>query len=73
MSNKKFLLLILLAFLVNVPVLAKTIYNPIEKIIPIENMSLGVYTTKVTTEEGTYRVFIYKNYKSGGITAIKIK
>lgn len=71
--SKKFLLLILLAFLVNIPVLSKTIYNPIEKIVSLESIPFGIYTTKILTEEGLYRVFIYKNYNSGGITAIKIK
>ena len=71
---KKFLLLILLAFLVNLPVLAKVVYNPFERVFDEKTInSFGVFTTKVTTEEGCYRIFLYSNYKSGGITAIKIK
>ena len=32
-----------------------------------------VFTSKVATSEGTYRLFIYHPYKGGGITAVKIK
>ena len=68
---KKFILLIILAFLVNIPVLAKTIINPIERIGSISTGSL--YTTKVTTEEGTYRIFVYNSGYGAGITTVKIK
>lgn len=33
----------------------------------------SVYTTKVVTPEGAYRIFISKQGYAGGITAIKIK
>lgn len=68
---KKFILLIILAFLVNIPVLAKTIMNPIERISRVDGGDL--FTTKVSTEEGTYRIFVYNNFYGSGITAIKIK
>lgn len=68
---KKFILLIILAFLVNIPVLAKTIMNPIERISRVDGGDL--LTTKVSTEEGTYRIFVYNNFYGNGITAIKIK
>lgn len=32
-----------------------------------------LYTTKVITPEGVYRIFIYQSYKRGGITAVRIK
>lgn len=71
---KKFLLLILLAFLVNIPVLAKVVCNPFETVYDEKIIkSYGVFTTKITTEEGCYRIFLYSRFNSGGITAIKIK
>ncbi len=34
----------------------------------------SIYTTQVTTEEGTYRIFTYEGQNGGGgITAVKIK
>lgn len=32
-----------------------------------------VYTALEETPDGTYRVFIYDGYNSGGITAVKVK
>lgn len=32
-----------------------------------------IYTTKATTTEGQYRIFILQGYKRGGITAVRIK
>lgn len=32
-----------------------------------------LYTTKATTPEGQYRIFILQGYKRGGITAVRIK
>lgn len=32
-----------------------------------------IYTTKATTAEGQYRIFILQGYKRGGITAVRIK
>lgn len=32
-----------------------------------------IYTTKATTPEGQYRIFILQGYKRGGITAVRIK
>lgn len=31
-----------------------------------------IQTTKITTPEGTYRIFLYSGYKQGGITAVRI-
>ena len=41
----------------------------------VGNIGYGyVDTTKVTTSEGTYRLFVYSTHGSGGgITAVKIK
>ena len=32
-----------------------------------------IYSTKATTTEGQYRIFILQGYKRGGITAVRIK
>ena len=32
-----------------------------------------IYTTKVTTPEGTYRVFVSEYWKGGGVAAVRIK
>lgn len=40
---------------------------------PLNSVMNTINTTKVTTSEGTYRIFIYHNCHQGGITAIKVK
>lgn len=37
------------------------------------NFDTLIYTTKATTPEGQYRIFILQGYKRGGITAVRIK
>ena len=54
-----------------ISVYAKAVMNPIERIGSISAGNL--YTTKVTTEEGTYRIFVYHSGYGSGITAVKIK
>lgn len=46
-----------------------------EKIImnPCTYLDYGIATTKVTTTEGTYRLFIFGRGTLGGITAVRIK
>lgn len=38
---------------------------------PVEGINSQVSTTKVTTADGTYRIFIYRGY--GSVSAVKIK
>lgn len=35
--------------------------------------ALNIYTTKVSTPEGMYRIFVFEGHNKGGITAVKIK
>lgn len=46
-----------------------------EKVIinPCTYIDSGIVTTKVTTTEGTYRLFIFERGYRGGITAVRIK
>ena len=46
-----------------------------EKVIinPCTYIDNGIATTKVTTTEGTYRLFIFEYGYRGGITAVRIK
>lgn len=47
------------------------VINPMQTIHTDRNF---IYTTKVTTDEGTYRIFTFEGQNgSGGITAVKIK
>lgn len=70
---KNIILGLLVGLIIGFPasVYAKTIMNPIERIGKISSGSL--YTTKVTTEEGTYRIFVYNSGYGAGITTVKIK
>ena len=64
---------IFLGFIITLPITtyAKTVFNPVET---VGNIGFGtVTTTKITTEEGTYRIFTYSSLYGGGITAVKIK
>lgn len=55
-----------------ISVYAKAVMNPIKCVgRTIEGGHL--YTTKISTNDGTYRLFIYEGYKAGGLTAVKIK
>jgi hypothetical protein len=71
---KNIILSLLIGLIVGFPisVYAKTIINPIERISSSINKG-NLYTTKVTTEEGIYRIFAYTCGYGAGITAIKVK
>ena len=62
---------LILGIVISAPILAKTIMNPFERVGGVSTGSL--YTTKITTEEGTYRIFIYNSGFGSGITTVKIK
>lgn len=49
--------------------------NPWQNILGKSNndSNPSLKTTKVETEEGTYRIFAYQSYTGSGLTAIKIK
>ena len=52
----------------------KIISNPLCMINTVGNNNGIIYTTKITTSEGTYRIFTYDSIQNGaGITAVKIK
>lgn len=70
---KNIILGLLVGLIIGFPILAyaKTITNPIERIGSISTGTL--YTTKVTIEEGTYRIFVYNSGYGAGITTVKIK
>lgn len=40
---------------------------------PIQYLGNSIQTTKITTPEGSYRIFIVYTGRGAGITAIKIK
>lgn len=40
---------------------------------PMQSVNTYLDTTKITTPEGTYRLFVYYSGFVGGITAVKIK
>lgn len=64
--------LIGLIFSIPITTQAHSVLNLAEH-IDIRKISGWVKTTKVTVEEGTYRLFIYDKGYGAGITAIKIK
>ncbi len=72
----KLILGLILGITISAPILAKTIINPIE-FITTSYDGFRLTTTKITTEEGTYRIFMLEEQngygKGAGITAIKIK
>lgn len=73
----KLILGLVLGIVISTPLLAigKMTINPIE-IVNIGHNYDGankIFTTKITVEEETYRIFIFSGYNKGGITAIKIK
>ncbi len=55
----------------------KIIVNPLQDVISIfklQPINTSIKTTKVTTPDGTYRLFVLLGPTgSGGITAVKIK
>jgi len=73
----KLILGLVLGIVISTPLLAigKIAINPIETVNIGHNYDgkNKIFTTKITVEEGTYRIFIFTGYHKGGITAIKIK
>ena len=71
---RKTVLGIILGFIIALPITtyAKAVVNPIEIIGKMGTVG-NVRTTKVTVEEGTYRIFIFTSANGSGITSIKIK
>ena len=71
----KLIIGITLGLLISTPLFAKNIINPFERID--RHNGFNISTTKITTEEGTYRIFMadeQNGYGKGvGITAVKIK
>ena len=68
---------LILGIVISTPLLAigKIAINPIEAVSIGHNCDERnrIFTTKITAEEGTYRIFIFTGFRKGGITAIKIK
>lgn len=50
----------------------KAIVNSLQIITKTNDGSI-IQTTKITTPEGIYRIFIFQGYKRGGMTAVRIK
>lgn len=52
----------------------KIVVNPLVLVAKssVKRVDTKVYTTKVNTPEGSYRIFTARGYRSLGITAIKI-
>ena len=71
----KLIIGLMLGLIISTPIVAKTIINPIDTIDYYQGFHIA--TTKITTDEGTYRIFIgcdQNGYGKGiGITAVKIK
>ena len=70
---KNIILGLLVGLIISFPisVYAKAVMNPAEKFGKVGNGDL--YTTKITTEEGLYRIFVYNNFYGSGVAAIRIK
>lgn len=53
----------------------KIVVNPLTLLVRTSDKwaETEVYTTKVNTPEGSYRIFTARGYRTIGITAIKIK
>ena len=50
----------------------KIMVNPL-KIITLTDDRAVIQTTKITTPEGVYRIFLFSGFEQGGITAVRIK
>lgn len=50
----------------------KIVINPLQYVKSTDQYGY-IYTTKVSTPEGMYRIFVFEGHKKGGITAVKIK
>lgn len=68
---------LILGMIISTPLFAlgKLVANSVETVFVQHSYSGDneVLTTKITTEEGTYRIFIFSGFRKGGITAVKIK
>ena len=72
---KKLMLGIVMGMLLNCLVVSaaeKIMVNPF-KIITSTDCRATIKTTKITTPEGVYRIFLFSGYEQGGITAVRIK
>lgn len=74
----KKLLLISILFISNMVYAENVIINPTQKVATIPNFKFQSFTselrtTKVKTDEGTYRIFIIQNQEGVSITAVKIE
>lgn len=50
----------------------KIMVNPLKYITSTSSGAI-IQTTKITTPEGVYRIFLFDGFKQGGITAVRIK
>ena len=71
-------LLIFLFCVTSVQAQEKVIVNPFSYVcdlvtIKFQSMTSKIQTTKITTEEGIYRIFTISNCEGVSITAVKIK
>lgn len=74
---KKILLILCVLLFTQMAYAENVIVNPTQKIgtIPcfkFQSFTSELRTTKIKTEEGTYRIFIIQNQEGVNITAVKI-
>lgn len=50
----------------------KIMVNPLKYITSTSSGAI-IQTTKITTPEGVYRIFLFDGFRQGGITAVRIK
>ena len=43
------------------------VINPLKNIYKDDDRIINIFTTKVQTPEGAYRIFLYAGYKKGGL------
>ena len=76
--KKFFILLTILLSTLTVNAEEKVVVNPFTYVcdlvtIKFQSMTSKIQTTKVTVDEGTYRIFTISNCEGVSITAVKIK
>lgn len=72
--TKKMILGIAIGILLNCLIVSaaeKIVVNPLQTVATPNDLQT-IQTTKITTPEGTYRIFLFDGYKKGGITAVRI-
>lgn len=70
---KKLIITLIIGLLVGNAVYAENVVvNPTQKIL-YTKLNNGIYTTKVKTDEGMYRIFVIQSGYGAGITAVKIE